>query len=1252
MAEALVGGAFLSAALQVLFERLASQEVMDFIRGKKLEKGLLKKLKPMLMSVKAVVDDAEERQITNPNVKDWVAELKDAVYDAEDLLDEIAFEAFRSRLEAEDQTPLTKVSRLISSLNPFNRKMDSKLQDILERLESLVTQKDVLGLKEYRSRKKALQRSPATSLVDESGVYGRVDEIEAIMKLLHPENPNENQIDVIPIVGMGGIGKTTLAQLIYNDKRVEEWFDLKAWVCVSEEFDAFRVTKTFLEEITSRCDDCKNLNQLQLKLKEKLLGKRFLFVLDDVWHKSYVDWEDLKSPFTSGEKNSKIIVTTRDESVASIVRTVPTYHLGILSDEDCWELFAKHAFVNTSPSMHPHLKVIGEAIVKRCKGLPLAAKALGGVLRCELDADEWNKILKSNLWDITEDILPPLRLSYYYLPSHLKRCFVYCSLFPKDYEFQKEELIRLWMAEGLLEFSEENGNMEERGNMCFKDLVLRSFFQQSGRVKSRFVMHDLISDLAKFVSGEFFGILEGSGGSCEITEKTRHLSNIQELYDVSKKFETLSKAKSLQTFLTLKSSKWGPSYIANMVMDDLVAKSRCLRVLILVNYKNIEELPEEIGNLKHLRYVNLSRTRIKCLSNSFSALYYLQTLILFRCSELVELPKDMRRLINMHYLDVRGTKLAMIPKGMGELKNLRMLTDFVIGKQKQNGSSINELRKLKHLCGRVAISGLQNVVCARDAKDANLKDKINLKELELIWDHKQQIDVDTKHVREVLEQLEPHTKLEHLVIRSYGGTRFPEWVGHSSFSNVVYVELWNCKYCLFLPPLGRLSSLKTLSIKGFGRVVTVGDEFYGNYDASSKPFGCLEILRFEDMAEWEEWFCPREAFGLLQELYIENCPKLTKSPPEHLPCLRKLEIENCENLGGLLPATPRICHLTLGECDKLQMEPLPCGLQKLLTYRLNINDSILKKMLQHCSNLEDLTMLDCSNLRSIPQGTLPITLKQLHIESCGVLDYSKILYTSLEDIAYPLEKSFPLGSFPMLNRLCISRCKDIKSIGALGGPHQQHLSCLNSLKIYDCPNLICFQGLCATSLTSLWLESCENLKSLPEQMHSFFPSLEDLSIEECPEIESFPKQGFPSKLKHIYIERSDKLIGGMMRRQWSLQALTSLAHFTISGAEIENFPDEHLLPSSLTSLWISDLPNLKLLDNKGFQHLTSLRDLNIWGCPRLQSMPPKSLLSSLSYLRIQNCPLLKKRCKKEKGKDWPNISHIPVIEIDDELIII
>ncbi|KAL4353864.1 hypothetical protein GQ457_06G003310 [Hibiscus cannabinus] len=873
---ALVGEAFLCASIEVLLDRIVSSDVSYFIRGnKKLEAVLLNKLEPTLMSVKALLDDAETKQITNSNVRSWIDKLRDAVYDAEDLLDEIATEALRRKLESQDQTSTSTVKQVtsfFSSLNPFKDGMVAKLEEILGRLEPLINQAHILRLEENCRVEKSVQRSASTSLVDdESGVYGRDCEKEEILRLLNPQNPTENRVDVIPIVGMGGLGKTTLARLIYNDSRVDDWFEIKAWVCVSEEFDAFNVTKTLLEEISRSCAGSHSLNQLQLQLKEKLSGKKFLFVLDDVWNENYDVWDELRTPFSYGAHDSKIIVTTRSESVASIMRTIPTYRLGTLSNDDCWKVFERHAFVITTPSNHPKLKDIGKAIVKRCDGIPLAAKALGGLLRGKLDPAEWNKILHSNFWDIPNDvcnILPALRLSYYYLPSHLKRCFAYCSIFPKDYEFQKEELIRLWMAEGLLEFSKDNDDAEERGNEYFKDFTLRSFFQPSKGKKSCFIMQDLINDLAKSVTGEFIFRLEDTSGSSKITERTRHLSNVQEKYDLRKKFENVPKAKALRTFLTLKSSWYYRPCVTNGLIHDLLVKSS-LRVLSLAGYGSINELPEEVGNLKHLRNLDLSETSIKRLPNSLSTLYNMQTLALVNCSELVELPEDMRRLVNMHYLDIRGTCLARMPKGLGEMKDLRILTDYVLGDH--NGSSINELGKLKHLSGRLVISGLENVAGAVDAKNAKLKDKMNLKELKLIWGENN--DGDSMCDREVLEQLEPHLNLEGLVITCYNGTRFPEWVGHSSFSNMVSLCLTNCRFCQSLPSLGQLSSLKSLSISGFSGVVTVGNEFYGNGHTSTIPFGSLEILSFENMWEWEEWYCwSDEAFPLLQELRISDCP--------------------------------------------------------------------------------------------------------------------------------------------------------------------------------------------------------------------------------------------------------------------------------------------------------------------------------------------------------------------------------------------
>ncbi|XVF23582.1 hypothetical protein REPUB_Repub13aG0051300 [Reevesia pubescens] len=406
----------------------------------------------------------------------------------------------------------------------------------------------------------------------------------------------------------------------------------------------------------------------------------------------------------------------------------------------------------------------------------------------------------------------------------------------------------------------------------------------------------------------------------------------------------------------------------------------------------------------------------------------------------------MGKLINMHHLNIRETKLARMPKRMDKLKELRELTDFVIGEE--NGSRIKELGKLKHLRGRLAISGLQYVVSARDAKDANLKDK-KLKNLELIWRKDDRMNVDSTCDREVLEQLEPHTNLEHLVISSYGGC---------------------------------------------SGVVRVGDEFYGN---GTKPFGSLESLCFEDMSEWEEWFCSSdEAFEHAQELRLIRCPKLTKSLPKHLPSLTKLKLESCHAL-------------------QLQLESLPCGLRESEIRDSKINDSILEQMLQ-----------------------------------------------KVADIARA-------NAVPLL--------------------------------------IPCVFG---------------NIK-LSKNSHF-----------------------------QVYLPRSDKLIAGLISREWSLQSLPSLKRFTISGAkEIESFPDEDMLPSTLTHLRIFRLPNLKVLNDKGFQHLTSLSHLYISSCLRLKPMLEKTLPNSLFYLRISNFPLLRKDYKKGKGKDWPKISHIPVIQNDEEVII-
>ncbi|KAK4253982.1 hypothetical protein QN277_009420 [Acacia crassicarpa] len=400
MAE-LVGGSLLSAFLQVMFDRIASPNVVAFLRGKKYTEKSLRRLKTTLYAAGAVLHDADRKQITDSAVKSWLDDLRDAIYCADDLIDEIFTQA-ETRVEVQNC--------FYRSFNLNARKMNFKIDDVVDRLESILKHKDILGLRDVVGRETLSWRHQSTSLVDEFDVFGRENEKEAIVELLLSDDDN-NKISVLPIVGMGGIGKTTLTQVAYNNDQVKQKFDLRAWVCVSEEFDVSKITKSIVESITCHACGMKDLNLLQLDLKDKLSGKKFLIVLDDVWNESYVDWDLLRRPFESGTRGSKILITTRSEKVASVVRTLSPYCVGNLSDDNCWLIFSKHACLYVDSVVDSNIESLGRDIVKKCKGLPLVAKTLGGLLRFRRDIRDWNIILKSEMWDLSKEeseILPAL----------------------------------------------------------------------------------------------------------------------------------------------------------------------------------------------------------------------------------------------------------------------------------------------------------------------------------------------------------------------------------------------------------------------------------------------------------------------------------------------------------------------------------------------------------------------------------------------------------------------------------------------------------------------------------------------------------------------------------------------------------------------------------------------------------------------------------------------------------------------------
>ncbi|KAG4127084.1 hypothetical protein ERO13_D10G197251v2 [Gossypium hirsutum] len=1039
-----IGEVFVSKLIDFFLDKLASSDLLQFATEKQVREEI-QKLENELKQIRRVLDDAEERQLKEQLVKDWLIDLQNLAFDVEDVLDEFATEIGRRNLMMERRGSSSKRSRLNipHSFNDvlFNRDIMSKIRDLTAKLKDLEPQRNKLELRMTNCERptRLEQRLQPASLEIENHVYGRDKDKQTILDLLLKSDDERNF--VIPILGMGGIGKTTLAQLVYNDASIQNHFHLKAWACVSDYFDVLRITKDILQSITSvSCND-NDLNIVQEKLQKEL---------------------------TQG---SKIIVTTRNYGVSSTMGALHAHSLELLSDDDCLSVFAQHALGARDFEGHPSLKEVAEKIVRKCNGLPLAAKTLGGLLRTNVDLHAWEDILESEIWKLSKDqssIIPALQLSYHHLPLHLKRCFMYCAIIPKDYEFEKEEIILLWRAQGFLQEARDKQCIHDLGHKYFNDLVSRSLLQVCVNNNSQFVMHDLINDLAQSVSGEVCFKIEDSQ---RISKHARHLSYIAERFDGIKKFEGIYEAQHLRTFLPLRFSSVfrTDNYLTNHVLTNLLPNLRCLRALSLEEYQ-ITMLPDFVGDLKLLRYLNFSKNRvIKCLPESVSTLYNLETFLLKGCWNLEKLPSEMEKLVNLCYLDITGAyKLKGMESNFSMLTNLQKLSSFVLGKEK--GHKIRELMNLSNLRGELCISGLQNIAEPRDAWMARLSDKSRLENLELQWSkdfENRREEVEKK----VMDGFQPSKKLMELSIKFYCGEMLANWVGDSSFNCLQSLCLDDCRNLLSLPSIGKLPLLKKVRIKGLRSVRTVGVELFG--ENTTNTFSSLEILEFVDMLNWERWnLCEvdEEArkFPKLRELFIKYCPSLLGSMPDYLPSLKKLAIRSCGKLIISIQNFPLLSELEIHGCheviykgfvDYSSIKRISCPpLVSIGTeeereelMQLKIPSSTVNMIIKNCERLEklsttlySLTLLmklelnGCPKLTSVARSNLPSNLEVLIIQSCQNLQC--LLLDEGEDV--------DSNNACVLQKLNIFSCESLKRINRSVLP-----STLKTLEIYLCPKL-------------------------------------------------------------------------------------------------------------------------------------------------------------------------------------------------------
>ncbi|XP_021739305.1 putative disease resistance protein RGA3 [Chenopodium quinoa] len=1094
-------------------------------------KTQLAKLNNTINTIKDVLLDAEQRQPNSHAIQGWLQRLRVAVYDADDPFDEIT--SLNTRKEA--CLFFSKINQLhVGSI------MGRKINNMREILDGIANDGGNFGFRLLVDEERVMgrrKREQSYSFGCEEDIVGRDSDKVAILEMLLNDDVEES-VYVIPVVGIGGLGKTTLAQLVYNDEKVESHFELQLWVCVSDVFDIRVIVEKIITSATcvKPCD--LDMEQLQRQLRNVIGGKRYLLVLDDVWNEDREEWLKLRALLFCGGPGSKVLVTTRSRQVAGIMATGSCYDLRHLSEAESWFLFCKMAFESGQEDKDLKLVELGKQIVKKCANVPLAIRTVGGLLYAR-DERRWLAFKDNELAKIREtenSIMPILKLSYNHLQPSLKHCFAYCALFPKDYVLEKDRLISLWIAEGFVVPSCERQSLEDAGEECFTDLVQKCFFQDLtkdalGDIKSCKI-HDLMHDLALKEAGGESVIFTSDVRN--VSENTHHLSagfNLTSLWEIPSCFLELNR---LRTFLLPEQATLG-TRIRKSVSEQLTSNFRRLRVLDLHGL-GIENLSNSIGDLIHLRYLDISfNSHIKALPNSVSRLQNLQVLILSKCYRLRKLPTDIKRLVNLRCLDLDDCDaLTHMPAGMGRLTALRKLNKFVVGNNSgafnlKGCAQLRDLSSLNNISGdlQILLQGKWKYALS-EAKEANLCNKLHLSELVIDF-----FEANCMYHEPLFEGLQPNSNIKSLAITYYAGQSFPSWARldklNTFLPNLVDINIRNCNRCKCLPSFSQLLCLKRLHIT-YAHSVEYMDNA-GLHLSPSVFFPSLEELILDRMGNLRGWW--RQADG--NHDVIDVTTASYQQDIEALPCfprLSKLQLRNCAKL-RMMPLFPHVEELKLVNVDedlslRKAVENFTAAPRSLLSSRLktleidNI-DHFISLPKEHLKNLSTLGLWQCSKLvdlsglgeglRNLPSLS---TLTFFHCDQltslCGGLQH----LTSLQE-------------------LLIRKCKELIMLDEEeeNGMPWKALRMLRCLRLRYIPKMVALpQGLQhVTSLRFLEIVGCDGLTTLPDWI-SCLSLLQWLSIRECSKLMELP-EGFVhlSKLKELEITACPRLTRRCRRPQ-------------------------------------------------------------------------------------------------------------------------
>ncbi|GKV05124.1 hypothetical protein SLEP1_g17165 [Rubroshorea leprosula] len=1075
-----VGCSLLSATLDLLFEKLNGYLSAQLWDSTEEIRAQMESWKTLLSKITAVLQHAEENQVANQFVKSCLDDLKDLAYDMEYILEEFVIDAKRSELIAESDARANKRQKIASIVMNFfrskaklNPKINSMVKDLSGRLQKIDNGMRSLDLANWalkledKSHKVAAKRLPESSLLEDM-VLGRDSDKQAILQRLLEDGGSLEQDFVIPIVGMGGIGKTTLARLIYNDEKLEGKFDLKAWVCVADVFDVPKITRTILEQVTGRNCDIDDFDSLQKQLKGKLSGRKFFLILDDVWNKEYGNWDKLKRPFKSGALGSKIIVTTRNKDVGMMMRGDDrVYNLELLQDDACLPLFTRHALGKENFDAHPDLQDVGEKLVERCKRLPLALKTLGGVLRGKLCRDEWENILNSDIWSLSEDrsgILPALRLSYNDLPCHLKRCFVYCALFPKDYEFDKKELVLSWLK--------PHSNLKSLeiscyGGKCFPNWVCDPllFLNLSSMKLSNCKRCTLLPSLGLLPVLKRL-IIEGM----DVIEAVGY-----EFYGGQDCFPLLEELV-FRNMLNWK--KWTSPTRSE-------GEFPCLYKLVIQNCpKLLGQLPSNLSSLKELDVRSCNAMLLKSMDDRAS----LAHLRIKRIAELTCLPMSM---------------------SLPSLKELYM--------ENCNGVLLNCIVNLTSLT-KLRIRAIAELTClpksfAQSLIALETLDIGYCNDLTCLWEEGAEIEqsllpFNLKHLS--LKQCRALESLPNAMMVQMDGSS-----SRNTGMLMLRLEKLEISGCDSVKsfPRGKLPiTLKYLRIadcKGLGSLPDADSDTNSNLHLEISNLPCLYSSE-----------CCHQLPAFLKRFAVSGC-KWVESFPErmlqHCMGLQSISICECTILKSLptLDWVSNLVELSIESCGLLKSFPNTiCQLKSLRS--LSMEDCPGIKFIPDGGlppSLTDLAFLDCKNLNSLPNTMYQLkSLQRLWLEDCLSIEFilDGGLPPNLTDLRLDCMnlKYIPNTMYQLtsLQRLTIP-----------GGALTMGLQNLTSLQELTIEQEFPLDIVLPSSLTSLEIKNEENLKSIPGGLLQNLNSLQKLWIIDCWKLQSLPEEAFPPSLGELYI---------------------------------------------------------------------------------------------------------------------------------------